>query len=262
MTQIPAGWYPDPDPAQTTAGTQRYWDGQQWTAHVQAPTYPSPQTPVPDAPTYPTYPSGSAGPPAYAQYPGTGYPDASTSRLTTPDGQPLAGWWSRVGALLVDGLIVWLVAGLLASPWLSQVFSAYGDLMSEAFAAAEGGGAMPDPNALLRQLAFPLFVVSMIRLAVGFVYHVGFLRWKAATPGKLLLGLRVRRRDTPGPLPWGTVLLRWVGQFGYSLIALVPGVGGVFGFYPVVDLLWPLWDGKKQALHDKVAGTNVVRRAS
>jgi uncharacterized RDD family membrane protein YckC len=29
----------------------------------------------------------------------------------------------------------------------------------------------------------------------------------------------------------------------------------------MIDMLWPLWDDKKQALHDKVARTNVVRRA-
>ncbi len=32
MTQPHAGWYPDPTPAQE--GDQRYWDGQQWTAHT------------------------------------------------------------------------------------------------------------------------------------------------------------------------------------------------------------------------------------
>jgi uncharacterized RDD family membrane protein YckC len=26
----------------------------------------------------------------------------------------------------------------------------------------------------------------------------------------------------------------------------------------ILDLLWPLWDDKRQALHDKIAGTNVV----
>jgi hypothetical protein len=34
---VPAGWYPDP----TQPGTQRYWDGSQWTEH-RAPLSPSP----------------------------------------------------------------------------------------------------------------------------------------------------------------------------------------------------------------------------
>ncbi len=39
--RVPAGWYPD----QNMAGTERYWDGQRWTEHVQ------PVTPKP-APSY------------------------------------------------------------------------------------------------------------------------------------------------------------------------------------------------------------------
>ncbi len=40
---IPAGWYADP----TVPGAQRYWDGSQWTEHVQPPPPPrSPAKPV------------------------------------------------------------------------------------------------------------------------------------------------------------------------------------------------------------------------
>jgi hypothetical protein len=36
--QVPAGWYPDPDPASTG---ERYWDGQAWSEHARAkPTDP------------------------------------------------------------------------------------------------------------------------------------------------------------------------------------------------------------------------------
>jgi len=27
---------------------------------------------------------------------------------------------------------------------------------------------------------------------------------------------------------------------------------------PLIDGVWPLWDSKRQALHDKIADTNVV----
>ncbi len=101
--------------------------------------------------------------------------------------------------------------------------------------------------------------IGLIFLGLGFVYHVGFLMALQATPGKLALGLRVRLRSRPGPMPLGTVLLRWLGQFGYSILNVVPSLGLVFGLYGLLDVLWPLWDGKKQALHDKIARTNVVR---
>ncbi len=263
MTQIPAGWYPDPDPAQSLPDVQRYWDGQQWTEHVHAPAGPPPAGQVPtypaqaaaeQQPTYPvqasTYPAQGAG--GYAQAPG--------GPATTPDGQQLASWWSRAGAALIDTLVIVPIVVMLALPWVRQIFSAYADLMSEAMRAAEAGDVGPDPAAMMTDLAVPLLIFTLIGLAVNFVYHVGFLKWKAATPGKLVVGLRVRLRETPGPLSWGTVLLRWLGQFGYGLLGFIPVLGSILGIYPLVDSLWPLWDAKKQALHDKVAKTNVVRR--
>ena len=84
--------------------------------------------------------------------------------------------------------------------------------------------------------------------------------WQQATPGKLLLGLRVRLRERPGPMPLPTVLLRWVGQFGVGRrLGLIPFVGTIGSIYSLLDYLWPLWDDKKQAIHDKIAKTNVVR---
>ena len=102
-------------------------------------------------------------------------------------------------------------------------------------------------------------MIGLINAAVSFAYSVGFLMWKQATIGKLVVGLRVRLRERPGPMPLGTVLLRWVGQFGPGLLGIVPYVGGLSGLYSLLDDLWPLWDDKRQALHDKVAKTNVVR---
>ena len=40
--------------------------------------------------------------------------------------------------------------------------------------------------------------------------------------------------------------------------AAVGAFGNIASFYPVLDGLWPLWDSKKQAVHDKIARTNVV----
>jgi uncharacterized RDD family membrane protein YckC len=45
---------------------------------------------------------------------------------------------------------------------------------------------------------------------------------------------------------------------GLSLLGSIPLVGGLFGLLGMLNDLWPLWDDKKQTLHDKVAATNVV----
>lgn len=52
---------------------------------------------------------------------------------------------------------------------------------------------------------------------------------------------------------WHHALLRaFVGQ------AVLGGI--TFGIYTLLDYLWPLWDRHGQSLHDKVAGTYVVKR--
>ena len=244
MTQIPAGWYPDPDTSRPEAPRgQRYWDGQQWTQHV-APPAGAPQ------------PGGAAPAPSYA--PMTAYAGAGTAVATTPDGEPLAGWWQRVGAYVIDGLIITPLVAIFGFPWIREIAGAFGDSVAESMDAAESGAALPDQADLLAELLVPILLLTVLGLLVNFVYNVGFLKWKAATPGKLVVGLRVRLREAPGPLSWGTVLLRWVGQNWSSGLSMVP-VLGLLGLYPVLDLLWPLWDDKRQALHDKVAKTNVVR---
>ena len=241
-----AGWYKDPWPGLPgEPPLLRYWDGRQWTEHAR----------TAEQALEPAYAgAGSAGvyalaPPAYG----------APAPATTPDGQFLAGWWQRVWAYLLDGLIVAVVGGLLASPWLSDVMDAYRQFFDQVVRDAEAGRQATDTTALEQQVAGPMATIALIFLVVGFIYNVGFLMALQATPGKLALGLRVRLRSRPGPMPIGTVLLRWASQFGYYILNLVPVVGMLLGLYGLLDYLWPLWDGKKQALHDKIARTNVVR---
>ena len=272
MTQIPPGWYPDPDPAQPEPRGQRYWNGQSWTAHVQpASGQPGYGQAPPEQGEPAQAPYGQAGPgqpqqPGPAQQPYGYAPMApygggvQIARATTPDGQELAGWWSRVVAYLLDGIIVGLATVLVAFPWMTRIGDAYGDFISQAMDAAESGSSqVPDQGQLMSDIAGPLLIVSLIGLVISFAYHASFLRWKAATPGKLALGLRVRLRETPGPLAWGTIVKRWLGQFGYAILSIVPILGSIVSLYPLIDGLWPLWDSRKQALHDKIAATNVVR---
>ncbi len=241
MTSQP-GWHPDPVPPQPgQPPLLRYWDGARWTEHT-APAQTPAATQQYAAPAYP----GSYG----TAYAGVKPP------ATTPDGVPLAGWWWRVLALIIDGLIVGIVAGIVAFPWARDVFDTYSDWFDEALSA---NSSTPDTSQLQSDIARPLAIIVGINLALGFAYHVGFLMWKQATPGKLILGLRVRLRETPGPMPIQTVLLRWVGQFGIGIVGLIPFIGSLSSIYSLLDYLWPLWDDKKQAIHDKIAKTNVVR---
>jgi uncharacterized RDD family membrane protein YckC len=243
----PAGWHPDPVPAQPGQPPQlRYWDGARWTEHI-APAAPQ-----------------QTGPPAYegtyAAAPAAGYAYAARLPPTTPDGVPLAGWWWRVLALVIDWFIVSAVVLVVALPWVRDIWHTYMDWFDDVMNDSENGtSTAPGTSQLQSDLAGPLAVIGLISLGVQFCYHVGFLMWRQATPGKLAVGLRVRLRERPGPMPLGTVLLRWVGQFSVRVIGLIPLVGVVASLYLLLDYLWPLWDDKKQAIHDKIAKTNVVR---
>jgi uncharacterized RDD family membrane protein YckC len=78
---------------------------------------------------------------------------------------------------------------------------------------------------------------------------VGYLSWfassrKGQTIGMMLYGIAVRDVNDGGRVTAGRAALR-------SFILFV-----LFGF--LIDVLWPLWDTRRQALHDKAARTVVV----
>jgi uncharacterized RDD family membrane protein YckC len=281
MTQTPAGWYPEPDPAYAGQPDRlRYWDGSAWTEHVHVPqpVMPPPAPPVQQPPAYPgdggfapigPGPTGHVDPvnPAfgYQSYPAGGTPGQypgyaqQPTYATTPDGQRLAGWWWRVLAALLDGLIALPLYFLVAVPVIVdqwEELSAWGD---DIVNAAENGTGNPPNPALFDPTTSPGLALVLSLLVAAVLYNVVFLRWKQATPGKLIVGLRVRRRDTPGPLPWSTIGLRVGFVAALSVLGQIPIAGALFGILSLLDYLWPLWDSKKQALHDKVAGTNVVK---
>jgi uncharacterized RDD family membrane protein YckC len=69
---------------------------------------------------------------------------------------------------------------------------------------------------------------------------------RQATPGKMVLGLRIIDAETGGPPTLGRMMLRYVG---YLVSAIPLGLG----------YLWVLWDKNRQGWHDRMAGTLVIR---
>jgi uncharacterized RDD family membrane protein YckC len=253
------GWHPDPVPAEAGApALLRYWDGAQWTEHTAPAQAPQGQQ-APHAQTsQPAAYAGSYGDPnVYATPPWAG---ARPATATTPDGVPIASWGQRALAALIDGLVVGIIGAAISVPWLRELWTTYRDWLDDAISTSNSGGTF-DTTGLQSDLMGPILVIGAIQMGVQLVYNVGFVTWKQATPGKLLVGLRIRLRERPGPIPFGIVLLRWLGQFGPRLLGLIPFVGIIGSGYWLLDSLWPLWDANKQTLHDKVAKTNVVRKS-
>ncbi|HEY6743985.1 MAG TPA: RDD family protein [Lapillicoccus sp.] len=202
----------------------------------------------------PGYPQGgySAMPPAYATALGV---------KTTPDGVPLASYGQRVGAYLIDMLILAVLTTLAGWYWISQLVTWYTAWLSDLLDEAQRG---VDPTINQADLANEIYgyvlALSLVSLVVTVVYQVAFLTWRGATPGKMALGIAVRLRDQPGNPSVLVALKRQIIFIGSSLLSLLPGVGAVGSLLMILNLLWPLWDDKRQALHDKIAATNVVVR--
>jgi uncharacterized RDD family membrane protein YckC len=137
-----------------------------------------------------------------------------------------ASWLSRVGAYLLDALILLIPLGIV----LGVIFAVNPDDSSGAWAALG--------------LAYALSIV------LPFVYFtVLHGNERGATYGKRAVGIRVVSDRTGESIGYGRAFGRYAIAFLFGLF-----------FLPIVlDYLWPLWDPKNQALHDKVVGSVVIR---
>ena len=207
----------------------------------------------------PQYGQPQYGQPQYGQgfqQQGYGYPGHRVA--TTPDGQPLSGWWRRVFARIIDSLIVAVIGLPLTGYFYYQYFQVIWQYLKDTMDAAAAG--TPTTGTTLPPEAYKwLLPAVLLGLLVAFAYEYLFLTKKGATPGKMALGIGVRLRDVPGNPPGSAVAKRYGFIFGLGVLAAIPLVGTLFSFLALINYLWPLWDDKKQALHDKVAHTNVVR---
>ncbi len=207
------------------------------------------QQPGQQNPQFPGAPQGGWNVPAY---------QGMKPVPATPDGQPLASFWQRVGAFVLDWLIQSVIAGVLGSYFLLQAFKDYFDQFSSMMNTVEGGG-QPDFTAVTDSIdATQLMYFNVIAIVVFVVYQYLFLTRFGQTPGKMATGISVRLRERPG-VPSGSVVMRRLAlPVGLFLLQLVPVIGTIAQLARLLDLLWPAWDGSKQALHDKLSATNVV----
>ncbi|MBM6404337.1 RDD family protein [Phycicoccus sp. CSK15P-2] len=249
------GWYPDPEDADQL----RYFDGIVWTAHrtpLRSPTAGA--STIGRAPEVPD-PAVSARAHGGTAQPGAGpagYPwQQAPAGATTDDGAPLAEWWRRLLGRLVDLFLTNIVAGLLSLPFLTDYLEAF-----EGYLQAVLRGESPDVTPLQNALEGAVLPVTLIGLAVSLLYETAFLVWRAATPGKMLLGTVVRPADAPGRISWGVAMRRQAIRVLTGLSALNPVLNLLGRVLWVVDPAWLLYDPKRQTLHDKVAETVVVRR--
>lgn len=201
------------------------------------------------------------GPASHTQHPAQPHAHPGGTELRTADGQPLATYGARVGAYLIDSVILMILNAIIAG-WAWWLWAA--DYWRFVWQAALEGD-QEAVNSLDTQQMLNFFDWGYLFIAVGLgllvlaVYQIGFLATRNATPGKMMLGLSVRRVDRQGRLGVGTAFMRLLLPLTVGVFSLVPLVSYVLFFLSTADLLWPIRDPKRQALHDKIAGTVVVK---
>jgi uncharacterized RDD family membrane protein YckC len=95
--------------------------------------------------------------------------------------------------------------------------------------------------------AVGVFAIFFFNVVVPVLYHVIFLVTAGATPGKMAFRIKVVDEKGEEHITISRAFLREVVGKVASLLIL--GIG----------FLMPLWDAKRQALHDKIAHTVVVK---
>ncbi len=253
VEQRPSGWYDDP----RDDSLLRYWDGVVWTDHVAN------KRPTPAAEPISEPAAGASGE-QWAAYQAQQSERPQSRRaegtrgsgVSQGDGAPLSGWWRRVLAMAIDMVLVGLVSTPLT--WSramrsSDALSSYGDAL---ISAATSGAAAPQPP---QQLLVDIAVISLVQTALYVVLEAALLARSGVTPGRRVAGIRVRPVGVDEPVPFVVGVRRGLVKNVSNLLGGVPLLSTFALGFQIADYLWPLRDRGRQALHDKAAGTQVVR---
>jgi len=188
-----------------------------------------------------TQPPGYGPPPGYPAAPGYFHPYPYPFVPVSPAGIPLADFGSRLLAFVIDLVLVGVVWGIATIPAIIAVMTSV----------------MPADDTSVNPFSVlvPMLAVEagafVLQLLLWYLYAVEIMHRGGQTLGKRIMKIRVIPLDPRLQLTRMHALKRYAAQF-------LPSV--LFGFYVLVDDLWPLWDKPfQQSLHDKAAQTVVVK---
>ena len=196
----------------------------------------------------PTPPSGAWGAPPPA--PPGGYQPGGYQQPAQPYqygyGIPTQGTLATPGKRILARIVDWLIMIVIVVPlYLVVIGTSTSTSSSDSSGSSLGVG-----------IAFGGMFVLLLLVTVGQVlYEVGFIAIKGATPGKMLLRVRVVR-ESDGQVPgWGPAFMRWLP----TLVSLVPCVGSFLSLGLWIWALVNLFSNpKRQTPFDLAAKTIVI----
>lgn len=209
---------------------------------------PTPPSEEPGAASPPPHPPSSP-PPSYAPPPppppGGGYQPPPQPGGMAPPPPPPGGFAPPPGGYPMAGGGM-TMAGNLASPGIRFVQGVI-DVVILAIVNGiistilSGGGRYQAGSSL----------ATLIDLVIDLAYWGYFLSSRGQSIGMMPFNIRVQDANTGGMISfWRGVLRGFV--FHLELVFCICIVG-------LIGLLWPFWDARKQAWHDKAASTIVVQ---
>jgi len=171
---------------------------------------------------------------------GTVYSPPAQAGWQPPAARPpmaYAGFWLRFVALIIDGLLLYFVGMILFLPFAASMGMGMRGMMT---------GRPPDPQALFPMI-HAMLRLTLLRTVLHWLYYslLESSAWQA-TLGKKALGLEVTDLDG-NRISFGRATGRFFAKFISTIILFIGYI--MAGFTE-----------KKQALHDILAGTLVIRK--
>ena len=131
------------------------------------------------------------------------------------------GFWTRVGASIIDTIILMFIS-------VPILYFIYGEQYFDSDELIQG------VSDFMISYVFPLVITVL------------FWVYKSATPGKIVLSVKIVDASTGNKPSSRQSIIRYLGYY----VSVIP-----FG----LGFFWIAWDSKKQGWHDKMAGTVVIR---
>ena len=151
------------------------------------------------------------------------------------DGLPAAARLGRrAGARVLDILLLFALLTVISIPFTDEVLNDDGDTVIEI-----------EP------------IVALFSVVRVFAYEVGFVTWRAQTPGKIAMSIAVSDATSGAEPSFRQAVMRWL-LLGASWSLVVPVLGPLGLVVMMLSYTSAFWDRGQQNWNDKVARTRVI----